>query len=698
MNKDGNRWLANFKNATKLATAIRKPPVAAGWNRTNTFTPLYFNSSFLAYRNVLSNNTPSVDTNDSDSVEYRIYGTKNGSPNLYSGDDGVIYLKIRRLGDIINEISANLVVPFIPFFSNPNNSDFYNQPYARCITPVKTLGNVNYEDLAENFLAGEYDDYYVVTSANWYFGSAPRQLFTNGYSFACEVYPCTFYNWRTIFTNQKTVDGNGEYNISAGIRYGYMTSVTEQANSFGTHGMLNGDFMTQNGRNDDGLYIGNGVEIDTPYKQLLIGKFDMDGNFNRGVIFGDTSVSCDFRYSTTMFHSLIWNTTGVAFVACAFPSIQSIIDYYNDWGFRATTDLDEAINSDNPDSGYIPPGVPTTPPVVESFPDNSSDTVEFPKVNITANTLTGCMVYNYSSALEVLKWLKSNTFFNDINRLFSNPLEAVYSFLLYPFDIVNHDSNNVEPSTITSILNVSTDIPNYLIKNGYNFIIDGGEYFYMPYYGNFADYAFVDYSLYIPFCGIVSLNPDDVVNKTLSIKYALNISSGEATVFLLSDGQLLRIFTASLAQSIPIIASNNNERILNITLSALGNIGNVGKGIATSVATQNPLPALSSVGEGILDTGKTILENPYRQTITGKLGVDTAIYAPYDCYLIIDNHYYSPPSQQSQLQGVPSISGTTINDLTGYFSVKSVDITSTTATVSELSEIEQILKSGVYRS
>lgn len=700
MEINGHAFLANLKNAQQVATALVKPPVAQGWNRSAAFVPTFFNRGYLIYSTVINGGSWSGVTSSVDNVDnYKIYGARLqvGTVNIYNGEsDGVLYITVRRLGDFINEIGADIITPFIPFYFNPSQTERVNSPWVACETPVNTLGNVTYSDLAENYLNGEYDDYYIVTSAKLFTGNVPRSEFrvNNLNTF---VTPMTFYSWTTIQTNNMTITGSGNYAMSNGIHLYTLSAWTPQSNSFPGNCFNACDFMTvTTPPTEEGIWTGNGIEINTPYKTLLIGKYNDD--FNRGIRIGSRKVSCDFRYKTTMFCSLEWNTTRVAYLACAFPTIDDIIKYYNDWGIRASTNLDDVINNGDVDPEYIAPGVPDTPPDIQSFPDNSSDPVTFPTVNITAATLAGCMVYDYTKAKSVLDWLRSNTFFQDINRLFNNPIDAIYSFLLYPFDIVAHDTTHVTESPTTSILNVSTDISTYLIDGGYNFTLNGGEYYYTPYYGNFADYAFVDYSIYIPFFGIAPLSPDDVVGHLLAVKYAFDISSGACTIFLTSDGQLLRILNGSLAQAIPIISSNNNERILNLTLSALGAVGGIGKGIAESVATQNPLPALTSVGDAVMDVGKTAINNPYRQAISGRLGVDTAFYAPYNCYLIINNHYYSPAAAQNPQMGTPSNYSVTLNDLTGYFSVKSVNLVSTTATKQEIEIIKTLLISGVYRS
>lgn len=701
---NGRGYSAPLKRAQSCVAGLRKPPVTAGWNRTINLLPTIFNKSYLRLQShTVTSPIALTSIADGDNMpQYGIYGT-GGSNNLtipfYDGDtDGVIYIKIRRLGDFIAEQQSTIITPYIPFYYNPSGTTQTNSAYIACVTPVNTLGDVSLSDLTENYSNGEYDDYYIVTSATLYNGAIPRsELKLNNQP--TNVFPTTQYTWQTIQTNQTTVTGQGSYLIQNSIILSTLSNYRDDVPSAPTSAFQDTDYITvEQLPNEQGVFIGNGTEINTPYKTLLIGQYNED--YTRGIRIGNVKVSCDFRYNTTMFRSLEWNRSNVAYIACAFKTIDDIISYYNDWGFIATTNLSDAINLPgtdiNPD--YVPPGIPEIPQDVNSFPDNSSDQVEFPSVNISAATLAGCLVYNYLNALDVLKWLKSNTFYEDINRLFSNPLDAVYSFILYPFDFLNHDSDHLTSQPTTSILNVSTDIANYLINDGYNFIIEGGEYTCVPYYGNFADYAYIDYSLYIPFYGIIPLNPDDVVNHTLSVKYALDISSGGCSIFILSDGQLLRIVTGSLGQSIPITSSNNNERILNLTLSIFGAVGGVGQGIAESAVTQNPLPAIGSVVNGVKDIGATAVKNPYRQCINGKLGIDTAIYAPYDCYLILDNHYYSPPSAQKDLMGIPSNLATTLNDLTGYFSLKSVNFTSATATESEINEIVSLLQSGVYRS
>lgn len=674
------------------------------WIKATNLTPHLYNSTYVAnpksnisfFGGLTEHMIPNA---------LSVYGIGSGNPEitqdkLYTLTNPIIFYALMKFKDFKSNFANyyDVYSPYISIFGRADRPLNDRTGGAVMLPVIDIMGNpaINY---ATNNI---YDDYFVIVTQKIFDGeTTPRtELSTGSLNIPSQI--VVPYDFSNVKYKDGVNDNNRLYIVGRADYYTTERSFNSiRTSSFNSYIAVNGVNFPMDGfatvtnymsTSDRPLLQGYYYSTEKPYVPLVAGQLASLWDT------GNYYYNCQIVNSPYNDIAIFNRPISTGYRVCLFESENDVLKWYNDFGFKATNNLDEAINSEIVDPDYTPPGVPDVPPDIESFPDNSSDPITFPAVNITAATLAGCMVYDYTKAKSVLDWLRSNTFFQDINRLFNNPIDAVYSFLLYPFDVVAHDTAHVTESATTSILNVSTDIATYLIDGGYNFTLDGGEYYYTPYYGNFADYAFVDYSIYIPFFGIAPLNPDDVVGHTLAVKYAFDISSGACSIFLTSDGQLLRILTGSLAQAIPIISSNNNERILNLTLSALGAVGGVGKGIAESVATQNPLPALTSVGDAITDVGKTVISNPYRQAISGRLGVDTSFYAPYNCYLIINNHYYSPAAAQKAQMGAPSNYSVSLNDLTGYFSVKSIDVSSTTATVAELNEIEGLLKTGVYRS
>lgn len=51
-------------------------------------------------------------------------------------------------------------------------------------------------------------------------------------------------------------------------------------------------------------------------------------------------------------------------------------------------------------------------------------------------------------------------------------------------------------------------------------------------YGDYRDWTLISYKLYLPFVGVIDLNPADVIGKTLYLKYQINLTDGSAVCML----------------------------------------------------------------------------------------------------------------------------------------------------------------------
>ena len=52
------------------------------------------------------------------------------------------------------------------------------------------------------------------------------------------------------------------------------------------------------------------------------------------------------------------------------------------------------------------------------------------------------------------------------------------------------------------------------------------------YYGDHRDYTQTTYKMLLPFIGVIDLDPDSIINKTITLKYRINISDGDAICML----------------------------------------------------------------------------------------------------------------------------------------------------------------------
>lgn len=100
-----------------------------------------------------------------------------------------------------------------------------------------------------------------------------------------------------------------------------------------------------------------------------------------------------------------------------------------------------------------------------------------------------------------------------------------------PFDIPNDltkEVNNIQVGKYT------VDVITKQVNQD-NLIIDGGSITVEPHYKNANDYSPIECVLYLPFTKEVSLNINDIINRTINIKYNIDLLSGTTTIIVSNE-------------------------------------------------------------------------------------------------------------------------------------------------------------------
>lgn len=153
---------------------------------------------------------------------------------------------------------------------------------------------------------------------------------------------------------------------------------------------------------------------------------------------------------------------------------------------------------------------------------------------------------------------------------------------------------------------------------------------------NVTDYTDVESRLFLPFIGMIDIDPKRIMGKTVNLKYKINLINGDCVALLYADAVLISISQGQVGYKMPYILNDS-------LLTAVENY--------------------SFNGQYLLD------KKPY---------------------LLI--YYKNQISNSATYNGD---SWYTISDLQGYTTFKDVVITGLDCTIDEMAEIEQILKSGV---
>lgn len=331
------------------------------------------------------------------------------------------------------------------------------------------------------------------------------------------------------------------------------------------------------------------------------------------------------------------------------------------------------------------------------------------------------------------------TIWNHIKQYFESPMEAILGFNLVPVPVPNGGVEDFALMYIKTGVMMNTAANQFVDR-------DCGTFELKPYYGSALDYSpHTKVSCFLPYIGTVQLNTDEVMGKTLQVKYRVDICSGSCVAKIFVDGSCLYQYSGHCAINIPISASDFSSYVsstISVAKLAIGAATGAGMAAAASVLS-DPVQQTNQVVTRTTTTTETA-RNPLsgRQITTGTRSIVETTERPADVsstqasfygltpsnisntvgqimgskphvehsgsfsgntgylgvrrpFLIIERPNMCMPEQYQQFNGFPAMITMSLSECTGFTQVQQVQLTGMEATNPEQSEILQMLKTGV---
>ena len=347
------------------------------------------------------------------------------------------------------------------------------------------------------------------------------------------------------------------------------------------------------------------------------------------------------------------------------PSEQSATFYE---GYTPDDDSDDRDPYNNPGEG--------------DFDDGASDDIDTPSLPSISATDTGFItLYNPTAAQlkSLANYLWSDLFsVYTFKKLFSDPMQAILGLSILPIAVPSGGSRTVRVGNISTDVSLPVASQQFIEVNCGTITLkrdDPGTYL------DFSPYTKVD--LYLPFIGTHPLDVDEVMGKSINIKYHVDILSGACTAFVKVGKSVLYQFIGSCAISVP-ITGNDWTNAINGVMNIAGSIGSMvltggatapmAAGVIASTVTNNLKPNVEKSG-AISGSG-------------GLMGVKRP-------YLIINRPRRNVAKNQNEFIGYPTWKNVTIGNVRGYISIEDIHLTGIPASEAELAEIKTLLKRGV---
>lgn len=314
--------------------------------------------------------------------------------------------------------------------------------------------------------------------------------------------------------------------------------------------------------------------------------------------------------------------------------------------------------------------------------DGTSDPVTYPNMPNTGATQTGFLTLYNPSVQELnnlANYLWNTSLFDPSNlqKLFSDPMEAILGLAMVPVNVPSTLSTNVKVGNIDTGISMSRVSAQFVE-------VDCGSVTVEEFWGAYLDYdPYTKAELYLPYIGTRPISIDDIMGKSVEVKYHIDLVSGACCAYVKCGDSILYTYTGQCSCSIP-VTGRDMTNIINGALQIAGAIGSM---VATGGAT-----APMAIGTLASASVNVMKQNIEKSGAMGGMGGLLGIQTPY---LILTRPQQAVPSNQNEFTGYPSFINEVLGALTGYTEVFSVHLHDVPCTEAERNEIETLLKEGV---
>ena len=354
--------------------------------------------------------------------------------------------------------------------------------------------------------------------------------------------------------------------------------------------------------------------------------------------------------------------------------------------------------------------------------NRDDDPVPIPGLPSSDMTQAGSLrIYTLSSAQvkQVFEYLHSHDPAAAVLKWWSNPMQAIISLHYLPY-AMQHNGSEEE----FKVLGTPTGITHFQPAKQFQSIHFGYLDITLDSY-SYLDYSpYTKISIYLPGIGIRELNVDDVMGKRVWIVYHCDNVTGQIAAYIAvgtrntseSKASVRYAFSGQVAATFPITQENwGNTYIAGATLAAgalatgisAGAAAAAGGGAAAGEAAGTAAGAAEAgaaggtanagvVAGGAVSIGNS-LSNLAKPSIAraGAVTGTTSLFAVRRPYIIIESPDYYDFDGFEGIKGYPYGMFMKFSKLDGYAVIEGVNLKGINATVTELNEIESLLKSGV---
>ena len=336
------------------------------------------------------------------------------------------------------------------------------------------------------------------------------------------------------------------------------------------------------------------------------------------------------------------------------------------------------------------------------YMDDSSDTIDLPDLTtLNANSINNTRFFTcYKLTTEQLTKLSqelwSSNFINIISNSVLKPTDFIVSMNMIPIDVM----------TTPKMIKAGQWLLNGAIGgvvSGQFFRVDCGSIEIKKKWGGALDYL-TKIALFLPFIGEIQLSPDDVMGSEIRVIYTVDVMTGSclASVKIVRDNldAILYQYNGNCSATYPIVSQDYSALMSGVLQLGIHSIADYTKSLPQlkrNGSNQSVIDNIKISRKENLESGATsclfdISPNVQR---VGNMSSTVGFMGIKKPFIILSRPIQSLAENYNTYRGFVSNITMTLGDCTGYTEVEEIHLENISATENEISEIENLLKTGV---
>lgn len=335
--------------------------------------------------------------------------------------------------------------------------------------------------------------------------------------------------------------------------------------------------------------------------------------------------------------------------------------------------------------------------------DNTSDEIKPPNVPSLSGSSAGLFtIYNPTQGelLQIGQKLWSPDALEAIKQYFTNPMDAVLGLSIIP---VNPVTGSVAPVYLGMY---NTEVNSHKVDSDY-VIVDCGTIPITRYWGSYLDYdPYTKISCYLPYIGEIDVNPDQVMQKNVSVKYYVNVVTGDIVAMLCADGNVIYTAAGNCIRQLP-LSNNDYSAIINTAVSAVSTlamaaatsgVGNAAIAGAQEVGKSTELLEAKQTANSVGSGGSLVhdvMNAKFHYQHAGAIGTGSGQLSYQTPYLTIERPNLDLADNYKYFVGYPCNKTMTLSSCHGFTQIEATRLSVPGATDAEIAEISSLLVGGV---